>query len=616
MGLTFDFFELNHYLKKDVDFLELYGELNSLKNSMINELEAIYSLEIGPFDFVPENVVQSLVDITSKINREIGVYITRKGKVEAVCVGDSHTIQLPVVEGRREKKRLTGIRCIHSHPNSTGKLSNVDIQSLISVKFDALIAVGVLDGMVNEIHAGILLPIDGKYEEVELLGPLNPDDEQNKTLMDLILERDKEFYSHAEEVALPFEKAILVGLDRDLQQNTPKEPKENLLDELEDLAITAGAIVLEKIVQKRRKIDSATYLGKGKLEEISLTIQALGANLLIFDDELTGSQIRNIEGSLGIKVIDRAALILDIFAKRALSREGKLQVELAQLKYRYPRLMGLGHVLSRLGGGIGTRGPGEKKLETDKRHIRRKIQTLENEIQNIGRKRDVLRKGRNSALMPTIAIVGYTNAGKSTLLNALSHSDVLVEDKLFATLDPTSRAINFSDGSKGILIDTVGFIKKLPHHLIESFKSTLEEVLYADLLLHVVDISNPQYHSHIEVVHDLLASIGAKNQKVLMVYNKSDKLDDETPSPQTQEPSIHISAKKGNGLEELVSEITRILKGADQEVSLIVPYNEGWVYPFLCENGKVLQSDSLEDGLHLKAILKNDKYHKIEQFVV
>jgi GTP-binding protein HflX len=601
--------------------MDIYGDVSSIKSSIILEMENIYEMECTPTDFIPIEIAQKLCEITQKINKEVGVYLTRKGKVVKVFVGDNQTISLPQIDSRRDERRLSGIRCIHTHPNNTGELSLIDFKSLVSMKFDAMIAIGVEDGSILDMYAGFLVHKDGEYKEYEMYGPLKGSDNENRALMNLIIEKDRKQIDNTYDISTGVERAILVGIDNGTwkspkrMQFTENDVDTSMLDELEELAHTAGAEVLTKIVQKKSSPDSAFFMGKGKIEELSLIRQALNANLIIFDDELSGAQIRNIEDVVGAKVIDRTSLILDIFAKRARSKEGKFQVELAQLKYRLPRLMGLGHVLSRLGGGIGTRGPGEKKLESDRRHIRRRLHYLESEIKNIGKKRNVLKAGREDKGIKTVAIVGYTNAGKSTLMNKLCNSDVLVEDKLFATLDPTSRGLKLSDGREALLIDTVGFIRKLPHELVESFKSTLEEVLDADLLLHVVDITNPDFESNIKVVLDLLKSIGAGQKEMLIIFNKIDNLKQEVVIPNKIESYVKISALSGEGLTELIEKITSLLESDEVEFTLNAPYEEGWIHSYVCEHGTVINKDYGEEGMIIVGKVKRDKFKKLESYV-
>lgn len=359
-------------------------------------------------------------------------------------------------------------------------------------------------------------------------------------------------------------------------------------------------------------------MGKGKLEEIALICQALHADLLIFDDELSASQINNIESVVGIKVIDRTSLILDIFAQRARSKEGKYQVELAQLKYRISRLSGLGRQLSRLGGGIGTRGPGEKKLETDRRHIRNRIKYLNSQLEQIESRRNSLRSARSDRDVPVIALVGYTNAGKSTLMNKLCDADVFAENKLFATLDPTTRRLPLEDGKYALLIDTVGFIRKLPHHLIEAFKSTLEEAVYADLLIHVVDVSSEEVEEQVKVVDSILEDLGVLDKPVIMAFNKIDKVSSYTRPGIINKNGkcFEISAVNGDGIEELKKGIKDALPQNEVEVKLFVPYAEGWVISYLHQNGKILSEEHKEQGTEIVAKINKSKTGAIKKYFV
>ncbi len=391
------------------------------------------------------------------------------------------------------------------------------------------------------------------------------------------------------------ERAILVGAHRNLQ-NPLADTTEESMRELSELAKTAGAEVLGEIVQNREAADKATFIGEGKLLEVKEMAESLDATLLIFDDELTGSQLRNIEAITGFHVIDRSVLILDIFAQRALSGEGKLQVELAQLKYTLPRLTGGYSSLSRQGGGIGTRGPGETKLESDRRHIRSRIGALEKELEALSRHRELLRGRRQKNETPTCALVGYTNAGKSTLLNALTDAGVLAENILFATLDPTVRALTMEDGREALMIDTVGFIRKLPHHLIEAFKSTLEEAVTADVLLHIIDTSSPEMENQIEVVETLLASLGCSDKPILSVFNKCD-VSGFTPRPPHPEKSVFISAKTGEGIPELLESLDDLLPGKRRKMELLIPYSDGNALHVLRTEGELLSEEYTGDGI-------------------
>ncbi len=398
------------------------------------------------------------------------------------------------------------------------------------------------------------------------------------------------------------EKVILFCADLDNGEDI-----EVNLKELEELVKTAGAVVAGRLIQKKENIDNVTYLGSGKVLELKDMITELGATGVVCDDELSAIQLKNLEDILDTKIMDRTMVILDIFASRATTREGKIQVELAQLKYRSSRLLGMGRSLSRLGGGIGTRGPGEKKLEIDRRIIRERISQLQHELNDVKQHREVMRKQRMSGNLPIISIVGYTNAGKSTLLNRLTDAGVLEEDKLFATLDPTSRTYRLNNGQEIIITDTVGFIRKLPHHLINAFRSTLEEAKYADIILHIVDISNPQADSHIVTVYDTLSSLDIKDKPVLTAFNKIDKLD-ELPVIKDFKADrvIYISAKKEIGFDNLSNALEDIINGCRKYVEKTISYQDAGLLNRLRKYGTVLEEDYREDGIFVKAYVEKD----------
>ena len=373
------------------------------------------------------------------------------------------------------------------------------------------------------------------------------------------------------------------------------------IDELEELAKSAGAEVVAKVIQQRAEYDRATVIGRGKLEEIKQLAEAEEVDILIFDCELTAANIRNLEEATGLGVIDRTMLILDIFAARAKSRAGRLQVELAQYKYRLPRLEGMGKNLSRLGGGIGTRGPGESKLESDRRHIRRRIETLEHKIEELSANRELILSRRKKDGIVTAAIVGYTNAGKSTLLNRLTNAGVLSEDKLFATLDPTARALELPDGRSIMLVDTVGFVRRLPHHLVEAFKSTLEETVQADLLLNVCDISSGEADSQTEVTRTLLESLGADKIPMLNVLNKCDLL--EGARPICTSDCVMVSAKTGEGVDEMLEKISKMLAPTQIRMTVLIPYSEGGLLGEIRAFGKVFSEEFTPEGTLVDALV-------------
>ena len=402
------------------------------------------------------------------------------------------------------------------------------------------------------------------------------------------------------------QRALLVAADRG------EWDAEASMAELARLAESAGAEVAGKVIQQRREYDRATVIGRGKLAEIRLMAENLGADLLIFDQELTSANIRNLEKATDLAVIDRTMLILDIFAARAKTRAGKLQVELAQYQYRLPRLEGLGKSMSRLGGGIGTRGPGESKLETDRRHIRRRIRYLKEKLEHLSANRELIRARRKKEGVVTAAIVGYTNAGKSTLLNRLTDAGVLVEDQLFATLDPTARALALPDGRSVMLIDTVGFVRRLPHQLVEAFKSTLEEVTSADILLNVCDISSGEADAQTEVTRELLKELGADRIPVLNVLNKCDLVSHENLI--LPEDCVLFSAATGEGLEPLLAKIAAMLKPSRVRMTLLVPYSEGSLVSAIRESGSILSEEFTDGGTKLDAMVDAALIKKAEPY--
>ena len=404
------------------------------------------------------------------------------------------------------------------------------------------------------------------------------------------------------------EKVILVGVSTDDRDDTQQS-----LDELEELAATAGAVTVGRVVQNLSQIHPVTYVGKGKLDEIKDLLWETEATGIICDDELSPIQLGNMEDALNTKIMDRTLIILDIFANRASTNEGKIQVELAQLKYRQSRLVGLGKSLSRLGGGIGTRGPGEKKLEMDRRLIKSRIAQLNRELRDVKRHREVTREQRNRNQAPVAAIVGYTNAGKSTLLNTLTGADVLEEDKLFATLDPTTRNLKLPSKQEILLTDTVGFIRKLPHHLIEAFKSTLEEAKYADIILHVVDASNPQMDEQMHIVYETLMNLEVKNKPVITAFNKQDKISGEVILRDFKADRIvNISAKTGEGLENLQNVIEEVLREQKILIEQLYPYADAGKIQLIRKYGELLEEEYREEGIFAKGYVPIEIYEKVK----
>lgn len=399
------------------------------------------------------------------------------------------------------------------------------------------------------------------------------------------------------EVEQETERVILVGVS---QQDG--DDAENSVAELAELVETAGAVVVGTLIQKRENIHPGTYVGTGKVFELEELIEETGATGIVCDDELSPAQLKNLEEALKTKVMDRTLIILDIFVARASTSEGKIQVELAQLKYRLSRLSGLGRSLSRLGGGIGTRGPGEKKLEMDRRLINSRVAQLNRELKEVQRHREVNRQQRKRSGIPVVAVVGYTNAGKSTLLNHLTNAEVLEEDKLFATLDPTTRILELTNNQKVLMTDTVGFIRKLPHHLIDAFRSTLEEAKYADIILHVVDASNPQMDKQMYIVYDTLRNLEVEGKKIITAFNKTDRIGQPEPLHDFRaERTVHISAKYGDGLEDLKNILEEILREEKDFLECTIPYRDAGVIQKIREKGELLSEEYREDGIFVRA---------------
>ena len=578
----------------------IHGNLTGIRESTLNELDKLYDAEFERDAFLPDRLLNILVRYTDLLNREMLVYLGRDGTVLEIAIGSIGSIALPELHLRRNLDRLSGFRCIHTHPGGDARLSDVDLQALRLLRFDSMCAVGVGEGRCTGISAAFLGETEYDNLSVVTKGPVKPGRIPQQLWMKEIELAEERVRKAIEKggIVEEAEKVMLISTD-----------SEESLDELASLAETAGAMVIARVIQNRQKPDSATYIGSGKAEELALTCQAMEIDLAILDDELTGAQQKNLEDILGVRVIDRTALILDIFAQRAQSAEGKLQVELAQMKYRLPRLTGLGTSLSRLGGGIGTRGPGETRLEVDRRRIRKRIDDLEGQLSQIKKQRDLRRARREKTGQTTVALVGYTNAGKSTLLNALSGSDVLVEDKLFATLDPVMRHVDLPENRSCLVVDTVGFIRKLPHQLVQAFRSTLEEALYADLLVVVSDLSSPHYAQQRATVFEVLNDLGASDKPILEALNKADQVS----IGGVIEPAdaILISAKSGRGLDKLKAEISSRIAALRHRAELIIPYDKGGVLSLIHGKGQVLEEDYTDAGTRVVALMDAALYQRV-----
>lgn len=602
---------------------EIYGNLKGIRNSVIDELKTFYDIRIEGGSLLNTELAMRMADVTDFINREVSVYLSRSGQVLAVAVGNDQSVELPPVEGRRGTSRLSGVRCVHTHPNGNPNLSGVDISALKNNRFDAMVAIGVTSPNFSEsvLTFGMITGIDdNELYEVECYGTLTPTEAEGIFFPNLVatVERILDKQSGSASLAQGTERAIIVGMEYGGGASIIGWSAEDSLEELKQLADTAGAEVVARFLQKRPKPDPAFFIGRGKVQELALYVQQENVDLCIFDDELSPAQQRNIEQAIGVRVLDRTALILDIFAQRAHTNEGKLQVELAQLQYTLPRIMGKGLSLSRLGGGIGTRGPGETKLEVDRRRIRDRIAYIKGCISKVKNVRTLQRSGRAKASVPTVSLVGYTNAGKSTLLNTLTNSDIYAQDQLFATLDPTTRQLDLPNKQQAILTDTVGFIQRLPHQLVAAFQSTLEEVVEADVLLHVIDVSHELYKEQANAVYHVLEELGAKDKTIITVYNKIDKLPEGSALAERlarEENSICISAKARLNLDGLLALIAENLKLKSVEESFLVPYSDSAAVSRLHEAGTVLEQEYLAEGTLLKVRMEAEQVQEFEKYL-
>ena len=571
------------------------GNIEGVRDAMLARLDSLYSYELEEDEFLPRELMKLLAECSCALNREIAVYITRDGEIVNVAIGTDCDVELTDFRLRRNTSRLSCVRCVHTHPDGDGRLSDVDLSALKIFRYDAMTAVGVKDDEPVTVQTAFL----GENAEVLLAPPARWYKLPEKEWLNQILESDQLVgREETEENEDGREKAVLMGI----------ESKESL-EELARLAETAGAEIVGSFLQKREKPDSAMFIGKGRAEELARDCQALEADVCIFDEELTGIQVRNLEETLRVKVIDRTALILDIFAQRASSAEGKLQVELAQLQYRSARLIGQGLALSRLAGGIGTRGPGESKLEMNRRRIRERMTELRRRLDELEKQRSLRRKSRERNEIPVVALVGYTNAGKSTLLNALTGSDVYVQDQLFATLDAVSRRMTTPENTEYLLTDTVGFIRKLPHTLVSAFRSTLEEAALADVLVIVSDGSSREMFSQHDTVEEVLAELGATEQKRIEVINKCDEGDPDPVFP----GAILISAKTGEGLEDLKAKIAETLQASHRPVTFRIPFSRYGILSEIRPLGRVITENHTDTGTEITLMIAEEDATRLMQ---
>ncbi len=578
--------------ERSMEKQKIRGRTEGVRDSVLEKMETWYDIEVGADEYLPREICAEMAAASAELRREIAVFITRTGDIPEIRIGDIGRVSSQWERLRRHSRGLNRVRLIHTHPGGDYTLSDPDLSTLTMMGFESVCAVGVADdGSVTGIQAafGDYAPDAPCAQRILTARSFSRIDQEG--WMREIAESESGYIRFRREEDGP-ERVILAGCD-----------SERSLDELDALADSAGAAVVARFFQKRPRPDNALYIGRGKADEIALAVQNLDADAVIFDDELTGRQIRCLEEALGTKVLDRTALILDIFAQRARSNEGKLQVTAAQLKYRSTHLIGQGLVLSRLGGGIGTRGPGESKLEIDRRRIREQLTDIERRLEAMKRERDLRRRNRARNAVPVVALVGYTNVGKSSLMNRLSGSDVFVQDRLFATLDAVSRRVDMKDGTSFILVDTVGFVNKLPHDLVDAFRSTLEEAALADILVLVSDISDPDRLLHRQTVEEVLASLGADTQPRIEVLNKCDLPGTEDGMPD----AVRVSAADGEGLDRLMEEIVRAVRSREQLFTVTVPYSRYGLIGAVRSAGRVISSEDGAEGTVLTLALTDEE---------
>lgn len=579
---------------------KLFGQIDGLSRRQCDDLHALRDISVARSEIVTRELAEAMLAISEEIRREVAVFIDRSGQVLMVSVGQADKAPVLALSKRRWQYGYAGVRCVHTHPGATAHLSEPDISALKNLRYDAMIAIARPEGKLRASVA-MLEPVDGMLADARVVGAEDLDwaTFTRLPLADQLLHYEG-LLARQSTVATGSEKerAILI-----LQpEGRAQDDVEIAREELCELADTAGLDVVDVIVQVMR--GNQHKLGAGKLEEIAVLVQNEAADVVVFDQALTPSYNQMLSDRLGVKVIDKTVLILDIFAQRARSREGKYQVELAQLNYLLPRLTGMGTALSRLGGGVGTRGPGETKLETDRRHIRRRILHITRELENVKSNRELQRNARMKQQGLSVALVGYTNAGKSTLLNCLTDDNIYAADQLFATLDPTTRRLELEGGEVLLVSDTVGFIRDLPSQLLDAFKATLEELQYADVLLHVVDVAKEGIDERIRVVEDILMSLGLSEKTHILVCNKID-LCEEPPvfsAGLAYQQKCFISCETGQGLAELVDLLKKIAQASDVVLEMTLPYDsaQGQRIAQAHQFGRVLAEEYDEAGAKLK----------------
>lgn len=595
---------------------------SGIRQNYIKELDDLIGYEMENQVLLDENILEILRRLTISIQREILIATNEKNRVQWVNIGDASTVAIGDKDMLYHEKFLNKYRVIHTHPNGNPNLSEEDFSAAKNQGLQCIITIGVAEDTPVSFGIGVPIIEEGAMEYAQ--GLFKSLKELNAFPLEYYILQANRFIKNDPNTVFDLEdteeRALLLGIDLPGNEGVSLDDS---MEELAQLVKTAKGKVMARVTQSRSKIDSTFYVGKGKIQELAKVIQNNDINLIVANDELNSKQIANIEAATGTKTIDRTTVILDIFARQSKTREGKLQVELAQQKYRMSHLKGMGIVMSRLGGGIGTRGPGEKKLEIDRRLIRKQIDDLEARNERINKSNTLNALQRQKNQIQTVSLIGYTNSGKSTLFNVLTQSGAVTKDGLFVTLDSTLRKVEPEQGDY-LISDTVGFIEKLPHDLIKAFKTTLKEVETGDLLLHVVDVSNHNYQAQIDVVNQVLSDIGAGQKKVILVYNKIDKLPKEERESLIQKNqsrgddlSLYISAKEGLEIAALSETIQKVLQGDKRKIKLLIPYDDNKAIAALHEKKVVLDIDYQSEG-NLVTIEITDEFpmHLFSKYVV
>lgn len=598
----------------------LFGDIGSLQEAAILKLEKLYDFNISKNDFLPDSLVIKLAELTEIVKNEIAVYVTRKGKVAGVVVGNHYDFSIPEINKFQGQNMLSGIRCIHTHTNEDGKLSPKDIRALLSLKLDGIVSIGTGSGgnITNLMAAIPTIGSNFSIEKADLFGPFKLGEKDFSIVFRLIEEIDCCLRTNPFRcpVEVDEEKSILVGTNSASGINDRGVSSAKSLYELEQIAKSAGAVVLEKLILNTDDQDASYYISRDKIPEISLLCELLSANVVIFDGELSGVQIRNLEKEINIKVIDRTILILDVFARRAASRESKIQVELSQLKYICPRMSESGLHLPEFNRGIGSKAPNQKVFQNDRKNLRTRIHALAEDLVEVKAQPSAPKENRRR--IPTAALVGYINSGKSSLLGTLCNLNESTDDALLSSVDSSAKKISLPNGEQIAIVDSVGFIKDLPSDLREAFKSTLEEVQYADIIIHVIDSTSDEIYSNLIDVNNMLHDIGVADKPTIVVFTKTDISSETKRNPflRSIDNYVEVSSKQNTGIEKLLYMITQLLFLKSFKASFFIPYQESWVISLLHENAKIIKEESDPKGTKITAHITPHIFEQIKQYSI